>query len=57
VDYGPDDQPIGLEITAPEYITPTQINEVVRSLHLSPMAAEDLSPLKAVFQWADTSAF
>jgi hypothetical protein len=47
VDYGPDDQPIGLEITAPEHVTETQINEALRSLHLSPMATEDLSPLKA----------
>ena len=48
VDFGPGDQPIGLEITAPEQITAAQINAVLRSLDLSPMKEEDLSPLEAV---------
>ena len=48
VDFGPDDQPIGLEITAPEQMTAAQINEVLRSLDLSSMKEEDLSPLEAV---------
>ena len=48
VDFGPGDQPIGLEITAPEQITAGQINAVLRSLDLSPMKEEDLSPLEAV---------
>ena len=47
VDFG-SDQPIGLEITAPEQMTAAQINEVLRSLDLSPMKEEDLSPLEAV---------
>ena len=47
VDYGPGDQPIGLEITAPAHTTATQINEILCSLDLSPMAEEELSPLKA----------
>lgn len=48
VDFGPEDQPIGLEITAPEQMTAAQINEVLLSLDLSPMAEEDLSPLEVV---------
>ena len=48
VDFGPDDQPIGLEITTPEQMTAAQINEVLRSLNLSPMKEEDSSPLEAV---------
>ena len=48
VDFGPEDRPIGIEITAPEKITASQINEVLRSLGLSPMAKQDLSPLEAV---------
>ena len=48
MDFGPDDQPIGLEITASEQVTAAQINEVLRSLDLSPMKEEDLSPLEAV---------
>ena len=48
VDFGPGEQPIGLEITAPEKITAAQINAVLRSLDLSPMKEEDLSPLEAV---------
>ncbi len=48
VDFGPGDQPIGLEITAPEQITVAQINAVLRSLDLSPMKEQDLSPLQPV---------
>lgn len=48
VDFGPEDRPIGIEITAPEQITASQVNEVLRSLGLSPMAEQDLSPLEAV---------
>ena len=48
VDFGPEGQPIGLEITAPEQTTAAQINEVLRSLDLSPMKEEDLSPLEVV---------
>ena len=39
VDFGP------LEIAAPEQTTAAQINEILRSLDLSPMEEEDLSPL------------
>ena len=48
VDYGPGDQPIGLEITAPEQMTAARINAVLRGLDLSPIREEDLSPLGAV---------
>lgn len=48
VDFGPEGQPIGLEITAPEQMTAAQINEVLCSLDLSPIKEEDLSPLEAV---------
>ena len=48
VDFGPGDQPIGLEITAPERTTAAQINRVLCSLDLSPMKEEDLSPLETV---------
>ena len=47
VDFGPGDQPIGVEITAPTHTTAAQINEVLSSLDLSPMAEEELLPLKA----------
>ena len=42
VDYGPGDQPVGLEITAPEQMTASQINAVLESLDLSPIGEEDL---------------
>ena len=48
VDFGPEGQLIGLEITAPEQMTAAQINEVLRSLDISPIKEEDLSPLEAV---------
>ena len=48
VDFGPEDQPIGLEITAPEQTTAAQINRVLCSLDLSPMKEADLSPLETV---------
>jgi hypothetical protein len=47
VDFGPEDQPIGLEMTAPGQTTAHQINEVLHSLDLSPMAEDELSPLEA----------
>lgn len=48
VDYGLGDQPIGLEITAPQQMTVSQINAVLRSLDLSPMREEDFLPLQSV---------
>ena len=48
MDFGPEGQPIGLEITAPEQMTAGQINEVLCSLDLSPMKEEDLLPLEAM---------
>ncbi len=48
VDYGLGDQPIGLEITAPQQMTVSQINAVLRSLDLSPMREEDFPPLQSV---------
>ena len=47
VDYGPDEQPIGLEITAPGHVTIEQINEALQSLDIAPMDNEELAPLKA----------
>ena len=46
VDFGPGDQPIGLEIRAPAQVTAAQINAVLRSLDHSPMKEEDLLPLE-----------
>ncbi len=47
VDYGPDGQPIGLEITAPGQVTAEQVNRVLEGLNLPPIGAEELAPLQA----------
>lgn len=52
VDYGANQQPIGLEITAPGQVTVDQVNEVLERLNIPlnipPIEAEELAPLQAV---------
>ena len=47
VDYAASGEPIGLEITAPQRVTTTQINGVLVQLGLPAMAPEELAPLHA----------
>lgn len=47
VDFSPDGQPIGVEITSPRTVTLEKINQVLKGLGLSELGPEDLAPLKA----------
>ncbi len=47
VDFGPDDFPLGVEITAPTSVTSDQINAVLISLGLDPLDVNELAPLAA----------
>jgi len=47
VDFAANGVPIGLEITAPTRVTVEQINAVLQTYSLAPMAPEDLAPLQA----------
>ena len=47
VDYGEDGNPIGIEITAPETTTMSDVNSVLREINADPMAPEELAPLPA----------
>lgn len=47
VDFGSDDRPIGLEITAPGHISVDEINEVLRQVGQPPLDPEEVSPLAA----------
>ena len=47
VDFAANGAPIGLEITAPTQVTLDQINTVLTTYHLAPMAPEDLAPIQA----------
>ncbi|MBI4530874.1 MAG: hypothetical protein HY709_05065, partial [Candidatus Latescibacteria bacterium] len=46
-DYGPNDRPIGLEITAPGRVTLEDVNEILKEHGLSPLTREELAPLQA----------
>jgi hypothetical protein len=46
VDFAATGAPIGLEITAPTQVTVEQINAVLQTYRLAPMAPEDLAPLQ-----------
>jgi len=47
VDYGPTAKPIGIEITAPEQVSPLAINALLRDLGSPPLPVSDLAPLQA----------
>lgn len=47
VDFGPNERPIGLEITNPLSTSSEYINSVLQSLGLDRLDPSDLSPLRA----------
>jgi uncharacterized protein YuzE len=47
VDFGPQGNPIGIEITAPAQVTLTAINSVLEGLGVSPLTTADIAPLLA----------
>lgn len=47
VDFAEDGRPIGLEITAPQAVTPEQVNEVLESLGVDGLGPDELAPLAA----------
>lgn len=47
VDYSSEDQPIGIELTAPDQVHVAAINEVLREIGASPVEADELTPLLA----------
>lgn len=47
IDYGENGSPIGIEITAPESTTITEVNQILDRLDAPPMPPEDLTPLPA----------
>ena len=47
IDFGPRGNPIGIEITAPSRISLADINGLLESLELPPVAQADLAPLLA----------
>lgn len=47
VDFGPDDRPIGIEITAPGRVSLEGLNDVLRDLGQPPLEPADLAPLLA----------
>jgi uncharacterized protein YuzE len=47
IDFNQDGKPIGIEMTAPALVTEAALNQVLRSLEIEPLEAEDLAPLRA----------
>jgi uncharacterized protein DUF2283 len=47
IDFGPNDHPIGIELTAPEQVTIDRLNQVLRRLKMPPMREGELAPLSA----------
>jgi uncharacterized protein YuzE len=47
VDYDKAGTPIGIEITAPQAITVSDLNEVLARLGLSPVPVDEWAPLRA----------
>lgn len=47
INYGPNDHPIGIELTAPSQATLVRLNGVLRGLDLAPMKEHELAPLVA----------
>ena len=47
VDYGTNDQPLGIELTAPDQVTMDRLNQVLDRLQMPPMRDEEFAPLSA----------
>ena len=47
VDYGTNDRPVGIELTAPEQVTIDRLNQVLARFQMSPMREEEFAPLSA----------
>ena len=47
VDYGSNDRPLGIELTAPEQVTIERLNQVLDRLQMPPMRDEEFAPLSA----------
>jgi hypothetical protein len=47
VDYARDGRPIGVEITSPSAISLKTVNELLTTLHVQTLGAEELAPLLA----------
>jgi uncharacterized protein YuzE len=47
IDFTREGKPIGIEILAPDKLTLTMLNRVLRNLGLHPVKRVDLAPLKA----------
>jgi uncharacterized protein YuzE len=47
VDFNRSGKPIGIEITAPDQVTATALNRVLREFGLEPIKRLDLAPLRA----------
>jgi hypothetical protein len=47
IDFTRAGKPIGIEILAPDKLTLTAFNQVLRDLGFAPLKAADLAPLKA----------
>lgn len=47
IDYGKDGRPIGIEITAPDKVSVTVLNNVLARLKVRPIEASELAPLLA----------
>lgn len=47
VDFGPEETPIGIEITSPATVTAAQLDAVLLGLGLGPLEEGELAPLAA----------
>jgi uncharacterized protein YuzE len=47
IDYGKTGRPIGIEITAPDHVNLTILNDVLAKLKVHPIEASELAPLLA----------
>ncbi len=47
IDYAEDGRPIGIEITAPEHMTVSQLNAVLDRLRFEPLRPDETAPLHA----------
>jgi hypothetical protein len=56
VDYNGEDVPIGVEITAPERITVTTFDELLRKLGFDASEPDELAPLELLSRGRDYSA-
>ncbi len=45
IDYGANDHPIGVELTAPSLVALDRLNQVLQRLNIAPMRKGELAPL------------